>query len=282
MHNLEIAAADAFPIAATWFEAEQPVSRGTVIICSATGVLRRYYRHFAESLTARGFDAVTFDYRGIGESAPASLRGFEATLTDWGEHDIEGIVRYVRAHSDDRPILLVGHSVGGQTLGLVPSVAQVRAAVLVTTQSAYWRHFGPLGGARMWTLWHLLVPAITRLFSYFPAKALGICEDLPAGAALEWAHWGRHRDYLLRVPGRSESYAALDLPILAFSFTDDSYAPEVSVTDFLSRFSGADLEHLHLDPSDIGASQIGHFGFFRERFRETLWPIADNWLELQV
>jgi predicted alpha/beta hydrolase len=32
---------------------------------------------------ARGYLAATFDYRGIGESAPATLRGFQVDIRDW-------------------------------------------------------------------------------------------------------------------------------------------------------------------------------------------------------
>jgi predicted alpha/beta hydrolase len=109
---------------------------------------------------------------------------------------------------------------------------------------------------------------------------IGFSEDLPAGVAREWGSWGRHRDYLLRVPGRSSAYSALELPLFALSFSDDAYAPEASVTDMLSRFSNAPREHLHLEPEDVGVSEIGHFGFFRDSFRETLWPVVTDWLQL--
>lgn len=77
MRNLEIAAEDSFPLAASWFETKQPACAATVIISSATGVLRRYYRPFADYLTSLGFDAVTFDYRGIGASRPTSIGATE-------------------------------------------------------------------------------------------------------------------------------------------------------------------------------------------------------------
>ncbi|HAN84745.1 MAG TPA: alpha/beta hydrolase, partial [Micrococcus luteus] len=41
---------------------------GTVVIASATGVKATYYRRYAEFLASHGFHAVTFDYRGVGES----------------------------------------------------------------------------------------------------------------------------------------------------------------------------------------------------------------------
>jgi predicted alpha/beta hydrolase len=34
-----------------------------------------------------------------------------------------------------------------------------------------------------------------------------------------------------------------------------------------------------VSPSDAGAATIGHFGSFRERFRESLWNDAADWLE---
>ena len=57
-----------------------------LLIASAMGVKRRYYDAFAQYLAARGISVVTFDYRGIGESRPASLRGFDATMLDWGHY----------------------------------------------------------------------------------------------------------------------------------------------------------------------------------------------------
>jgi predicted alpha/beta hydrolase len=32
-------------------------------------------------------------------------------------------------------------------------------------------------------------------------------------------------------------------------------------------------------PSDIGARHIGHFGFFRPQFEQTLWPLVREWLK---
>jgi predicted alpha/beta hydrolase len=31
----------------------------------------------------------------------------------------------------------------------------------------------------------------------------------------------------------------------------------------------------------VNADRIGHFGFFRERFRDSLWREARDWLEAQ-
>src|SRR2546421_3033841 len=52
--------------------------RPVVIINAATSVRCRYYSRFASFLFANGMDVITFDYRGIGESRPSTLRGFDA------------------------------------------------------------------------------------------------------------------------------------------------------------------------------------------------------------
>ncbi|MFL6259471.1 MAG: hypothetical protein ACJ76Y_07150 [Thermoanaerobaculia bacterium] len=35
-------------------------------------------------------------------------------------------------------------------------------------------------------------------------------------------------------------------------------------------------------PREVGAPAIGHFGFFRERFRDTLWRESSGWLREQT
>ena len=64
-----------------------------MIINAATSVRCRYYSRFADYLFAQGFDVLTYDYRGIGESRPASLRGFKASWSDWGRLDFEAMLQ---------------------------------------------------------------------------------------------------------------------------------------------------------------------------------------------
>lgn len=64
-------AADGFMLGGfTWRHVRQDASRPVVIINAATSVRCRHYSRFADYLFANGFDVITFDYRGIGESAP--------------------------------------------------------------------------------------------------------------------------------------------------------------------------------------------------------------------
>ena len=38
-------------------------------------------------------------------------------------------------------------------------------------------------------------------------------------------------------------------------------------------------ETRRLAPRELGEKHIGHFGFFRERFRASLWRESADWLE---
>ena len=59
--------------------------KAAVIIPSAMGVAQQFYTQFAQWLAGQGYHVSTFDYRGIGLSAPPSLRGFPVNIFDWAE-----------------------------------------------------------------------------------------------------------------------------------------------------------------------------------------------------
>src|SRR5262249_60239425 len=97
------------------------------------------------------------------------------------------------------------------------------------------------------------------LVGYFPGK-LGVGEDLPAGVALDWAGGGRKRKYLLDLYGNTEHnhFAQFTSPFVDYSFSDDTYAPYEAVKDLLTFYPNAQKTHKHIQPSDVGASAIGH------------------------
>jgi len=278
--EIQIPATDGFALSARQFLPPGEV-RANLLLNPATGVRKEFYQRFSAFLAERGFRVVTFDNRGIGGSRPGSLRGFEARMQDWAELDSEGVLRWIEAEHPDEPVVLIGHSFGGQALGLVPSARRLAAAVLVATQSGYWGHWNWLLRPRMLLLWYLMIPLSTALLGYFPAKRLGLGEDQPAGVARQWARWGRHHDYLMR-DGKARwraGYEALSLPILGFGLADDAYAPRRAMAAILALYSRAEVEHRHVVPGERGLGTVGHFGLFRERFRANLWCELADWLE---
>jgi predicted alpha/beta hydrolase len=278
IEDLSVPARDGYALAATTFAPASPA--GTwVVLHSATAVPRSYYARFARFLAGRGFTVVTYDYRGIGGSRPRRLRGFEARMRDWAQQDAAGVIDWIDGRHAG-PLVAVGHSFGGQALGLLPRPERLKGALIVGSQSGYWRHWSGWRQAQIAVLWYVLIPAISASFGYFPAAWLGMGRDMPAGVAQEWARWGRLRGYVTDADGGAlrRGYERVAFPIRSYSFTDDTFAPPRAVEALLGFYANARVERRALTPAAVGANAIGHWGFFRERFRDPLWIEAADWL----
>jgi predicted alpha/beta hydrolase len=275
---VEFAARDGYRLAGTLYRPKTP-NRRAVLIQAASGVKQEYYGKFAAHLAASGFAVLTFDYRGIGRSRPARLRGFKANMRDWAEKDIGGALDYLARATYGARIIGLGHSFGGQAFGVVPGNERYVAAMTVGAQSGYWKHWRGAGRLGMWLVTHLLLPSVSRLLGYFPSRRFGQGEDLPAGVAIEWASWCRHPGYIVGALGAQEAYAGFSAPVCAYSITDDRYAPLKAVEAFLDFYPNSVRKLERVDPAQHGEAPIGHFGFFRERFKDTLWKEAAHWME---
>lgn len=265
-----IGAVDGLELGATLFHPTR-AARGTVIVNGATGVPASYYSSFAEHLAASGLRVVTYDYRGVGASRPDSLRGFSATMSDWAELDARSVLGHVRERFGDSPLFWLGHSFGGQALGLIDDAREVTGAVLVGSQLGDLSCWPLPDRLKLSVLLGGLLPAVTRGFGYLPG-AIGVGEDLPKGVAEEWARWCLTRGYFLEAhPVARRRFARFDKPTLLYSMSDDDFAPEAAVAQLMALLSSAPLEHRRVIPSELGVEAIGHFGFFRPRFTDTLW-----------
>jgi predicted alpha/beta hydrolase len=273
-----IPARDGYPLAATVFRPPGS-SQSAVLICSATAVPQKFYQSFAEYLATRGHVVITYDYRGIAKSRPNSLAGFSAMMRDWALLDVAAAIDHVRKSWSALPLHLVGHSFGGQALGLVPNNREVSRALLVAAQAGYWRLFASPERYRVYLMLCLLAPVIARIWGYAPGR-LGLGEDIPAGVLIEWAGWVSKPRYFFDDPSLHAlaNFPRYTGPLRAIGLTDDPWATKAAIELLLGGFSGTNPELQHISPRDVGVDRIGHFGFFRDRHRDTLWSAAADWL----
>lgn len=270
--ELRLRARDGYGLAATFHRGAGP---DCVVIAGATGVKRQFYGPFARFLVEKGFSALTLDYRGIGGSRPpGNLRGFTARMEDWGMLDLDAALAWAVDIARPRRLLVVGHSVGGQLLGLADHADLVDAAAFIGSQSGYWGHW-PLGTRLgIGALWFALIPALSPLVGRFPSSKLGLGEDLPRGVAQQWARWGRDPDYLLRKDTkRREQFAHLRLPLRLYSIEGDFYAPPAAVDALASFYAGAQVERIRLQK----AKTRGHFTVLRPG-DPAVWEALAEWL----
>jgi predicted alpha/beta hydrolase len=277
--HFTVPAVDGYELATTLYQPDEPVADEAILISSATAVPQRFYKPFAQFLCQHGYRVVTYDYRGIGASAPDSLRGFPASMSDWAFLDMTALVDWVDAELRPSQLLYIGHSFGGQLAGLLPNHHKIAAMVTMSSQSGYWRIQG--GGQKMSVFFHmhLTFPILSRLFGYMPWSRFDSVPDIPKDAALEWSKWCRHPLYLLGDKSLPlERYKDFTAPILAYSFADDTWGTRRAVDAMMQAYPN--VERRHITPADKDLNSIGHFGFFRPKAK-VLWQETLAWLEQQ-
>lgn len=261
-------------------------ARAGLLIAPAMGVEQRYYSDFAQWMAAQGWLVLSFDYRGMGASRPAemrgSLKGLEADIRLWAERDASAALDELdrRLGGAERPIHWLGHSLGGQILGLLPNRERVSRAITVGSGSGYWRENAAGLRRYVWWLWYVIVPLSLPLFGYFPGRRLRKVGDLPRGVMAQWRRWCLDRDYMMGEGGAAlrAQYAALRTPMLSLAFTDDEFMSRRNTESLHGFYAGARPELRRIAPADVGVRRIGHFGFFRKHFEATLWPHVSRWL----
>ncbi|MGB5347487.1 MAG: alpha/beta fold hydrolase [Woeseia sp.] len=259
-----VTTSDGFPLSVTAFEARQPQAQ-IVLLAPANGVPARFYRPFASWLAAQGFTTVTWDWRGLGDTAPTSLRGFDATMLDWATADQPAVFDWAHERYDS-PIIGIGHSFGGQVFGLAGDPQRFARIILFGASNAYWRLW-PAPFRYGFRAWVGAMRVATAVAGYLPGRQLGLGADLPAGVARQWLQWCLHPDYHQRWQG----HAQITAPVLSYAFSDDRYAPLAARQDLLGRYGGQKTL-LTPTPREFGLRRVGHFDFFRKHNATILWP----------
>ena len=277
-----ITAADGYPLAATLFRCGVAAERAPITVISpAAAVPARYYARFASYLAERGGLVVSFDYRGIGASAPKSLRGFAARMRDWCILDVPGVIAWAGHAHPDRPLHWLGHSMGGFAPGLAHNNAAIARQLNIATLSGYWRRMQSPERYRVRVLMGIIAPPLVRALGYFPGVFMG-GENMPGPAFLEWAGWCMTPDFIFGDPTLAEvrHFATLRAPVRFAQIEDDAWGTPAAVGHMASHFkANSERSIWSVRLADAKASKIGHLGFFRPTFRTTLWPVAAAWLE---
>ncbi len=273
-----LACEDGTALAARWYEPATP-ARAVAVVSGATGVPQRFYRHFARWLSDRGYAVLTYDYRGIAESRRGPVRGDRSRMRDWGLQDMSAALAAAgqRRAAQGLPLLLVGHSFGGNAAGLARGFELADALLTVGSQSGDWRNWPAPHRWLTHFYFHLMLPAISHGFGHAPGWALGGSGDgLPKQVALEWSRWGRRRGYLFTDPqlaAQVAGYQRFTGPVHLWNISDDLvYGPARAVDALAREFASAQVQRHALTPASVGQAALGHFGPFRPGAGEQLWP----------
>lgn len=258
-------------IHASVFHAEQPKS--VVIIACAMGVNQTKYEKFAQFLSEHGHTAITFDYFGTGKSLHTNLKDCDTDVRQWGEDDCEAVIDSVKHQFHNLPIQWIGHSLGGQLLGITRNVHHLSRAITICSGTGYWRYNSPKTRRSILLMWYLVAPISITLCGYYPGKKLKVVGDLPANVMWQWRRWCLVKDYAVGVEGPEirERYASVNVPITSISFTDDEMLSDKNIRSLNAFFNPDKMTEVRINPKDIGEKFIGHLGWFREQYKPSLW-----------
>ena len=273
-------------LAATVYRPKTPVKKA-VMIAPATGIKRQFYHNFATYLAEHGFGVLTFDNEGIGESLSTDLAKCDASLISWGRHDMPAVLEALQDEFTDATYHLIGHSAGGQLIGLMPNSQSIASVFNVACSSGRIKNMDMPYKLKAIGFMEAFIPLTNLTLGYTPSDKIGMGEPLPRGVARQWREWCNGAGYIKTAFGKSihtHFYDEIDMPALWLGFSDDEIANSKNMDDMIRVFTKMPAEKRFLDPKDFGVSSIGHMRYFSSRTNAKapkLWQMAVDWLHNQ-
>ncbi|MDR7017986.1 alpha/beta fold hydrolase [Acinetobacter sp. 3657] len=269
---------DGYQLAAQFYPAQVDSKNYPILICPATGITKTFYHSFAEWLSQRGYPVLSFDFRGIGESLHEPLKNSTASINDWGILDIPAAVDSLLHQTQSEKVIIIGHSAGGQLLGINPNYDKVAKVVAIAGSTG---HVKGLKGKTKFlapVMFNIIFPLSSFIKGYGATQFIGMGENLPKNVAKQWAEFCSKPGYVMNAVGKTifeDYHQEIQCPITSFWATDDEIATQANVKELLGLYPNAKTKLIELKPQQLGYKQIGHMLMFKKSHQK-LWPIIEN------
>lgn len=276
-NDIKIMCTNGYELTATLYSPSN--LKGAVMIAPATGIKRQFYTSFASFLADNGYGVITFDNQGIGDSQNENLKNSNASLISWGQSDMSAVFESLKSHFSNVKYHLVGHSAGGQLVGLMDGVTELTSVFNVACSSGSISNIKYPFKLKAHFLMTYFIPLSNLLFGFTNTQWMGMGEPLPKKCAQQWADWCKSTGYVktyLDTNNIKHFYNELKCPSLWINATDDSIANNENVKDMLRVFPNLNATTLTLDPKERDLKEIGHMRFFSKRSKK-VWAIAIDW-----
>lgn len=241
-----------------------------VLVVPAMGMKAGYYGPLLTALATSGVHAATTELRGHEEQGGRKAgRDYDFDNADLLD-DLDRAVAAVRGRLPGSPVLLLGHSMGGQlATAYAATHRDVAGLLLVASGSPYWRAW-----SRRMLYLSQVAPVIARLRGHFPGDQLKFAGREARSMMADWAHYARTGDFRAGTQQYGAQFAAADLPVLAISLEGDDLTTAESVDTLTDSLTSASVTRHHLVPED---EEINHFRWARRP--ETVLPVVRDWLQ---
>ena len=243
-------------------------SNSPVILClPAMGVPARKYIPLSKALYSAGLPSALFELRGIESSSIRASRKQNFGYYELLNHDLAKAVDTVGGKFPNRPIYLLGHSLGGQ-LGLIymsENPHKVSGLIGVATGLPYYKAWPFPQNVGLWTA-SKLIRLISSGYGYYPGRRFGFAGREARQVMSDWAYSVIHGDY--RINGRSKPILATDahqqLRALMITIDKDILAPQHSAKKLGDKLSRSQVDYKHLIAKDFAGDSLGHFNWMKE------------------
>ncbi|MEO9300876.1 alpha/beta fold hydrolase [Acinetobacter pittii] len=269
---------DGYQLAAHFYPAQSRQLDNPVLICPATGITKNFYHSFASWLSEQGYDVLSFDFRGIGDSLHGPLKQSSASINDWGTLDIPCAIDTLLGKTQARQVTLLGHSAGGQLLGIVPNFHKVAKVVAVAGSTG---HVKGLKGKTKFlapVMFNVIFPISSALKGYAATQFIGMGENLPKKVAQQWREFCSHPGYVKNAIGKTifqDFHTEISCPITSIWASDDEIATKRNVEALLKLYPNAPTKMLELNPIKLGYKSIGHMLMFKKSHQK-LWSLLEQ------
>ncbi len=283
--DLRVTASDGYSLAArVYFPYEADQCKAGLLISSGTGYPKEFYARFAQYGVTRGFACMIYDYRGIGASAPEDMRDCDADLLDWGTLDAPAALNALVEGLEGQPVFTLGHSFGGQLVGLMDNHTLAKGHAFVAVGNGYWAHHHPRDWWKEFLFFAVLGPTSIKQHGYLKGIEYWPGSSMPAGVFKQWRRWCLSPHYYCKDIQKKLGEAYFEMnnaPMRQFAFTDDPVVNAKSEAFIRQCYNDAAYETNWIDPTELGISSIGHSGAFSRRSK-AFWPIPFDWFETLI
>jgi predicted alpha/beta hydrolase len=269
---------DGFKLAGTLFKPSG--IKSAIMIAPATGIKRQFYAAFARYLAENGFAVLTFDNRGIGQSIQGSLNNGNPSLTNWGVLDMTAVLKYLKDAIPNTNYHLIGHSAGGQLVGLMENARDIKSMFNFGSSSGSLKYSRYPFRIKSSFFLNVYIPVSNLIFGHTKSQWVGMGGPLPRKVGSEWSRWCNGTGYVkvdLDSRIKNHLYDELNFNSIWVHATDDDIANLDNVKDMIRVYSNIKAEIVSLSPEEHGFKDIGHMKFFSKK-KSKLWDIAIEWL----
>ena len=264
-----------------WHGGTQHPGKGLVAFLPALGVNVAYYRGLCEAWAERGYRVAAIEMRGMKQSSAHDVRRHNFGYREVLQQDLARLVPLLSGEAAGMPLVLAGHSLGGQFALLYASRAPGAIAGVVLLAGGS-NHFASLPSwlarqRRRLAFWS--IRGVGRTLGYFPGHKLGFGGRQPLNIMLDWSHEGLTGRY--RVIGDDTDYNAalerLTTPVLMVSLSGDPLVPRSSAEALAAKLRQAPVTGFELQARDHGLEAFNHFKWVRQP-KPVLDPV-DDWIQ---